>query len=680
MARTDPLSPSPRSRWPPLLALAAPAPHRRRTTQTHHRHRPRRARGTRRGRLRRRCRWRTRRSPPPWSAQTTLRDSGAAQPGRPDAPRRRLSATPTTPRATGASSSVRGFTLDNRFNYRRDGLPINAETVDRARTTRQRIEVLKGTSGIQAGTSAPGGLVNLVVKRPDDAPCAAPASKRARAAAARWRVDLGERFGDGDAFGLRVNAAYEDLDPQTRNADGHRCLAALAADWRLPRGTLLEAEVESQPPAAAQRAGLQPARRPVPDAERDRPAHQPQQPAVVAAGGVRRQHRLAAHHADACRPTGAARLHAMTQRLTHRRPHRLPVRLQRRGRASTATAATAASTSTTSAATASSAAATRSTSASKAASPWPARTHHCQRRRARHALRSAAAAAGLQLRRHRQRRRQRGRARRAAAADRRDQPQRAQHRAVPARPRRARAALEPVARPAPHAPDTAAHRRHAPRLEQSFTTPWLALAWQAEPQTLLYASWGKGVECDVAPNLPRTPTPAALPALKSRQLEAGLKHARDGIEWSLAAFDDHAAAVAATSAPATAATAAAPAPSTAAPCTAASKPARQRSRRLALAGQRAAAARAARRLGQRRAERPASRPTCRRAACACSRLRRAALPAPNCRPALSHEGHAHACCPTTARASPRGRGSTSARSCSSSWPAPRSPGAPASTT
>ncbi len=63
--------------------------------------------------------------------------------------------------------AVRGFTLDNRFNYRRDGLPINAETAI-AQGNKQALEILKGTSGLQAGTSAPGGLVNLIVKRPRD--------------------------------------------------------------------------------------------------------------------------------------------------------------------------------------------------------------------------------------------------------------------------------------------------------------------------------------------------------------------------------------------------------------------------------------------------------------------------------------------------------------------------------
>ena len=57
-----------------------------------------------------------------------------------------------------SSFSVRGYVLDNRFNFRRDGLPINAET-SLALGNVERIEWLKGTSGIQAGTSAPGGLV-----------------------------------------------------------------------------------------------------------------------------------------------------------------------------------------------------------------------------------------------------------------------------------------------------------------------------------------------------------------------------------------------------------------------------------------------------------------------------------------------------------------------------------------
>jgi len=140
--------------------------------------------------------------------------------------------------------TVRGFVLDNRYNYRRDGLPISAETTI-ALDNKARIEILKGTSGMQAGTSAPGGLVNYVVKRPTEAPV--------RSASIEWRednsvtgaVDLGQRFGPANTFGLRLNAAAAHLDPQVHDAQGKRALLALAGDWRLGSDTLLEAEVET---------------------------------------------------------------------------------------------------------------------------------------------------------------------------------------------------------------------------------------------------------------------------------------------------------------------------------------------------------------------------------------------------------------------------------------------------
>ncbi len=139
--------------------------------------------------------------------------------------------------------TVRGFVIDNRFNYRRDGLPINAET-SIPLENKARVDVLKGLSGLQAGTSAPGGLVDVVVKRPLDAPL--------RSAFVEWRergsvaasVDLSQRFGVDDAFGVRVNAGAEHLDPQVRDARGNRNVIALAGDWRAGAATLVEAEVE----------------------------------------------------------------------------------------------------------------------------------------------------------------------------------------------------------------------------------------------------------------------------------------------------------------------------------------------------------------------------------------------------------------------------------------------------
>jgi iron complex outermembrane receptor protein len=142
--------------------------------------------------------------------------------------------------------SVRGFTLDNRYNYRREGLPISAETMI-PMDNKERIELLKGTSGIQAGTSAPGGLVNYVVKR---APTNAEQTIRnmtlsyGEGSNKLAAADLGGRFGNVGEFGYRFNVAYEDLNPYIGNTSGHRNLVALAMDWRIRPGTVLDFEIE----------------------------------------------------------------------------------------------------------------------------------------------------------------------------------------------------------------------------------------------------------------------------------------------------------------------------------------------------------------------------------------------------------------------------------------------------
>lgn len=138
--------------------------------------------------------------------------------------------------------SVRGYVLDPRANYRRDGLPINAETA-LSLANKDRVEVLKGISGMQAGTSAPGGLVNLVVKRPvaglREVSLGWTESNTLQAAA-----DLSERFGADGRFGVRVNAEAARLRPQTHAADGRRSLLAVALDWQVSADGRLEFELE----------------------------------------------------------------------------------------------------------------------------------------------------------------------------------------------------------------------------------------------------------------------------------------------------------------------------------------------------------------------------------------------------------------------------------------------------
>ncbi len=96
--------------------------------------------------------------------------------------------------------TIRGFTLDPRANYRRDGLPINAETALWL-GNKQALEVLKGASGLQAGTSVPGGLVNLLVKRPQAGRVRSATLDVQGAGTVGAAVDLGDRAGDGGPVG-----------------------------------------------------------------------------------------------------------------------------------------------------------------------------------------------------------------------------------------------------------------------------------------------------------------------------------------------------------------------------------------------------------------------------------------------------------------------------------------------
>lgn len=147
--------------------------------------------------------------------------------------------------ATGYWSTVkvRGFELDNRFNLRRDGLPISGETA-LSLVNKSAIEVLKGSTGMQAGTSSPAGLMNLVVKRPlaDDA--TALMVEAIQGGSVQASVDHSQRLGASREFGLRVNIAAAHLDPTLRNSRGQAYTAALATDWRVSADTLVEAEVE----------------------------------------------------------------------------------------------------------------------------------------------------------------------------------------------------------------------------------------------------------------------------------------------------------------------------------------------------------------------------------------------------------------------------------------------------
>jgi iron complex outermembrane recepter protein len=138
---------------------------------------------------------------------------------------------------------VRGYSLNAANSYRINGLTIAGEQ-SVALENKQQVQVLKGLSGLQSGVAEPAGVIDYVTKRPQRVRTLTLGSDDdgGRYAA----VDLGDWFGRDHQFGLRVNAAHEDIRSYVEHADGHRNFLSLAADWKIDPQSTLQLDVEYQ--------------------------------------------------------------------------------------------------------------------------------------------------------------------------------------------------------------------------------------------------------------------------------------------------------------------------------------------------------------------------------------------------------------------------------------------------
>ena len=137
--------------------------------------------------------------------------------------------------------AIRGFVLDLATAYRMNEMIINGEQLTPLED-KQRVEILKGLGGLQAGVIAPGGIINYVSKRPADVHSATLGtdSHGSRYAAA----DLGGWF--SPSFGVRVNVAREDIHSYVEHAPGQRNFFALAADWKISTRATLQLDTNYQ--------------------------------------------------------------------------------------------------------------------------------------------------------------------------------------------------------------------------------------------------------------------------------------------------------------------------------------------------------------------------------------------------------------------------------------------------
>ena len=137
--------------------------------------------------------------------------------------------------------AIRGFPLDLATAFRLNDLTISAEQLVPLED-KQRVEILKGLGGLEAGVVAPGGLVNYVSKRPADVHTATIGTDSH--GSAYTAVDLGGWL--TPSFGLRVNAAHENMHSYVDHLDGRRSFISLAADWKINDDSKLELDTDYQ--------------------------------------------------------------------------------------------------------------------------------------------------------------------------------------------------------------------------------------------------------------------------------------------------------------------------------------------------------------------------------------------------------------------------------------------------
>lgn len=138
--------------------------------------------------------------------------------------------------------AIRGFDTNGRDQYR-DGLRTYAFGNQGGSVVEtyglERVEVLRGPSSILYGQGGPGGLVNLVSKRPTDKPVH---EVQLQAGSYDWKqiaADFGGLLTDDGTWTYRLTGLLRDSDTQIDHVKNDRVFIAPALTWRPDDNTTL---------------------------------------------------------------------------------------------------------------------------------------------------------------------------------------------------------------------------------------------------------------------------------------------------------------------------------------------------------------------------------------------------------------------------------------------------------
>jgi iron complex outermembrane receptor protein len=142
------------------------------------------------------------------------------------------------------SFSIRGFALDSATAYKINGMSMASEA-NIPLENKERVEIIKGVSALEAGILSPGGLINYVTKRANQDINSVSIGLGERGSFSQ-AVDYGRKQTSNNPLGFRLNIAHEDYKPYVTAAKGNRNFASLALDMSPTANSKWEADIDYQ--------------------------------------------------------------------------------------------------------------------------------------------------------------------------------------------------------------------------------------------------------------------------------------------------------------------------------------------------------------------------------------------------------------------------------------------------
>ena len=134
----------------------------------------------------------------------------------------------------GPNFRVRGFEVTDGFF--RDGIPTNT-LAPLSTNDLERVEVLKGPASILFGQGEPGGIINLVTKKPLDEPFYEVSFSAGNFNTYQGALDFSAPLNESKTVKYRLNLSYENYESFRDFVDGERFLVSPTLTWDIGKNT-----------------------------------------------------------------------------------------------------------------------------------------------------------------------------------------------------------------------------------------------------------------------------------------------------------------------------------------------------------------------------------------------------------------------------------------------------------